>query len=382
MKIVIAPNALKGSLSASEAAEAMLSGVRQAAPGAELVALPVADGGDGFTAVLVDALEAVPKRRTVSGPVGQAVDATWLYSERNRVAVIEMAAAAGLVLLDPAQLAPVTANTRGVGELILAALEQDAQRIVLGIGGSATNDGGMGMAQALGAVFLDNQGKPLEPGGDSLIDIAAIDTTGLDPRLKQVNIQVICDVDNPLLGDRGAARVFGPQKGATPQQVEELEAGMEHLVDVLDAQLDIDVRNVPGAGAAGGLGAGAIVFLDAELQPGAEVVLDLLGFDEVLKGADLVFTAEGQLDGQTAFGKAPAAVAQRSRAAGIPCIAIAGSLGEGVEDLAAVGIDAVYSLCDGPVSLADAMANAAKLIKATATQAMNTFLAGHRAGIL
>ena len=382
MKIVIAPNALKGSLSASEAAEAMLAGVRQAAPGAELVALPVADGGDGFTAVLVDALEAVPKRRTVSGPVGQAVDATWLYSERNRVAVIEMAAAAGLVLLDPAQLAPVTANTRGVGELILAALEQGAQRIVLGIGGSATNDGGMGMAQALGAVFLDNQGKPLEPGGDSLIDIAAIDTTGLDPRLKQVNIQVICDVDNPLLGDRGAVRVFGPQKGATPQQVEELEAGMEHLVDVLDAQLGIDVRNVPGAGAAGGLGAGAIVFLDAELQPGAEVVLDLLGFDEVLKGADLVFTAEGQLDGQTAFGKAPAAVAQRSRAAGIPCIAIAGSLGEGVEDLAAVGIDAVYSLCDGPVSLADAMANAAKLIKATATQAMNTFLAGHRAGIL
>jgi len=382
VKIVIAPNALKGSLSASEAAEAMLAGVRQAAPGAELVALPVADGGDGFTAVLVDALEAVPKRRTVSGPVGQAVDATWLYSERNRVAVIEMAAAAGLVLLDPAQLAPVTANTRGVGELILAALEQGAQRIVLGIGGSATNDGGMGMAQALGAVFLDNQGKPLEPGGDSLIDIAAIDTTGLDPRLKQVNIQVICDVDNPLLGDRGAVRVFGPQKGATPQQVEELEAGMEHLVDVLDAQLGIDVRNVPGAGAAGGLGAGAIVFLDAELQPGAEVVLDLLGFDEVLKGADLVFTAEGQLDGQTAFGKAPAAVAQRSRAAGIPCIAIAGSLGEGVEDLAAVGIDAAYSLCDGPVSLADAMANAAKLIKATATQAMNTFLAGHRAGIL
>ena len=360
----------------------MLAGVRQAAPGAELVALPVADGGDGFTAVLVDALEAVPKRRTVSGPVGQAVDATWLYSERNRVAVIEMAAAAGLVLLDPAQLAPVTANTRGVGELILAALEQGAQRIVLGIGGSATNDGGMGMAQALGAVFLDNQGKPLEPGGDSLIDIAASDTTGLDPRLKQVNIQVICDVDNPLLGDRGAVRVFGPQKGATPQQVEELEAGMEHLVDVLDAQLGIDVRDVPGAGAAGGLGAGAIVFLGTQLQPGAELVLDLLGFDEVLKGADLVFTAEGQLDGQTAFGKAPAAVAQRSRAAGIPCIAIAGSIGEGVEDLAAIGIDAAYSLCDDPVSLADAMANAAKLIKATATQAMNTFLAGHRAGIL
>jgi glycerate kinase len=285
-------------------------------------------------------------------------------------------------LLDPTQLAPMTANTRGVGELILTALEQGAERIILGIGGSATNDGGMGMAQALGAVFVDTQGRPLEPGGGSLIEIAAIDITGLDPRLKEVNIQVICDVDNPLLGEQGAARVFGPQKGATPQQVAALEAGLAHFGDVLDAQFGIDVRDVPGAGAAGGLGAGAIVFLDADLQPGAEVVLDLLGFDEVLKGADLVFTAEGQLDAQTAFGKAPAAVAQRARAAGIPCIAIAGSLGEGVEGLAAIGIDTAYSLCNGQLSLADAMANAAELIKATATQAMNNFCVGHRAGIL
>jgi len=378
VKIVIAPNALKGSLSAREAAEALMAGVRQAVPDAELVSLPVADGGDGFAAVLVDVLEAVPQRCTVSGPVGRAVTASYLYSAATRTAVIEMAAAAGLALLDPAQLAPMTANTRGVGELILAAMEQGAQRIILGIGGSATNDGGMGMAQALGASFRDRQGQPLQAGGGSLIEIETIDITGLDPRLDRVQIQVICDVDNPLLGERGAARVFAPQKGATAQQVTELETGLAHFADVIDAQLGIDVRAVPGAGAAGGLGAGTIAFLGAELQPGAEVVLDLLGFDEALKGADLVFTAEGRLDGQTAFGKAPAAVARHARAAGVPCIAIAGSLGEGVECLASIGVDAAYSLCPGPVSQAYAMANAAELIKATATQIMHTFCAGHR----
>lgn len=379
MKIVIAPNALKGSLSATEAAEAIKAGVRQAVPDVEIVALPVADGGDGFIAVLGEALGAVPQRQPVSGPVGQTVDADWLYSEGQCTAVIEIATASGLALIDPTQRAPMTANTRGVGELILTALEQGAQRILLGIGGSATNDGGMGMAQALGAVFVDSRGRSLEPGGGSLIEIAAIDITGLDPRLKEVNIQVICDVDNPLLGEQGAARVFGPQKGATPQQVAALEAGLAQFADVLDAQLGIDVRDVPGAGAGGGLGAGAIVFLGSELQPGAEVVLDLLGFNDVLKGADLVITAEGQLDGQTAFGKAPAAVAQRARAAGIPCIAIAGSLGEGVEGLAAIGIDAAYSLCGGSVSRAEAMLNAANLIKMTATQAVRAFRAGYRA---
>lgn len=381
MKILIAPNALKGSLSACEAAEALATGSRRALPNAELVLLPVADGGDGLARVLGDALQATPQSLPVTGPVGQPVKATWLYSRENRTAVIEMAAAAGLALLDPSKLAPMTASTYGVGELILAALDKGAQRILLGIGGSATTDGGMGMAKALGVVFRDAQGSILEANGYRLSEIAEIDTTGLDTRLGAVQIQVICDVDNPLLGARGAATVFAPQKGADTTQVKQLEAGLTHFAEVLDSSLGKDVRNTPGAGAAGGLGAGSIAFLDAGLQPGAELVLDLLHFDEALKGADLVITAEGRLDGQTAFGKAPAAVARRARAAGIPCIAIAGSLGDGMDALDAIGITAAYTLCRGPASLADAMLNAASHLQETATQVIKTFCAGREAGI-
>ena len=379
MKIVIAPNALKGSLTAGEAAQALASGIRRALPTADLVLLPVADGGDGFTEVLADALDAVPCHCSVRGPVGQSVNATFLYSERSRTAVIEMAAAAGLILLDSKRLAPMTANTRGVGELILAALDRGAERIILGIGGSATVDGGTGMAQSLGARFIDAHDRLVDPGGGSLIEIATIDFENLDPRIEKTEFQVVCDVNNPLLGDYGAARVFGPQKGATQQQVAELEAGLEHFASLLDTQLNIDVRAIPGAGAAGGLGGGSLAFLGAELQPGAELVLDLLDFDKVLNGADLVITAEGQLDGQTAAGKAPAAVAGRARAAGIPCIAIAGSLGADTEDLADAGIDAAVSLCRGPVSLEYAMTNAAQLMEATATQVITTFCAGYKA---
>jgi len=381
VKILIAPNALKGSLSACEAAEALATGSRRALPNAELVLLPVADGGDGLARVLGDALQATPQSLPVTGPVGQPVKATWLYSRENRTAVIEMAAAAGLALLDPSKLAPMTASTYGVGELILAALDKGAQRILLGIGGSATTDGGMGMAKALGVVFRDAQGSILEANGYRLSEIAEIDTTGLDTRLGAVQIQVICDVDNPLLGARGAATVFAPQKGADTTQVKQLEAGLTHFAEVLDSSLGKDVRNTPGAGAAGGLGAGSIAFLDAGLQPGAELVLDLLHFDEALKGADLVITAEGRLDGQTAFGKAPAAVARRARAAGIPCIAIAGSLGDGMDALDAIGITAAYTLCRGPASLADAMLNAASHLQETATQVIKTFCAGREAGI-
>jgi glycerate kinase len=381
VKIVIAPNALKGSLSAREAAKALAAGSLRAQPNAELVLLPVADGGDGLTRVLGDALQATPQSLPVTGPVGQPVEATWLYSRNNRTAVIEMAAAAGLALLDPAKLAPMTASTCGVGELILAALDKGAQRILLGIGGSATTDGGMGMAKALGVVFRDTQGNILEANGDHLIEIAEIDMTGVDTRLEAVQIQVICDVDNPLLGARGAATVFAPQKGADATQVEQLEAGLTHFADMLGSSLGKDVRDTPGAGAAGGLGAGAMAFLDAVLQPGAELVLDLLNFDDALKGADLVITAEGRLDGQTAFGKAPAAVARHARAAGIPCIVIAGSLGDGTDTLDDIGITAAYSLCRGPVSLEDAMLNAVSYLQETATEVIKTFCAGREAGV-
>ncbi|MFQ5642301.1 MAG: glycerate kinase [Thiogranum sp.] len=381
MKIVIAPNALKGSLSAREAADALAAGVREALPEAERLPLPVADGGDGLLQVLGDALQAMPMSLPVSGPAGQPVDAGWLYNRASHTAVIELATAAGLALPGPAGPAPMTANTFGVGQLVLAALDAGAQRILLGIGGSASTDGGMGMAQALGVVFRDAHGKPLEAGGKHLIEIAAIDTGALDARLGAVQVQVICDVDNPLLGKHGAAAVFAPQKGASATQVAQLETGLGHFADLLDSSLGKDVRDKPGAGAAGGLGAGAMAFLDAELQAGAELVLDILNFDDALSNADLVITAEGQLDEQTAFGKAPAAVARRARAAGVPCIAIAGCLGDGVDTLADIGITAVYALCEGPVSQQDAMRNAAGYLQTTATRAVKTFCAGREADI-
>ena len=373
MKIVIAPNALKGSLSAAEAAQALAAGTRQALPDAELVQLPVADGGDGLLRVLGDALQAVPQSLRVTGPTGATIEAGWLYSRETRTAVIEMAAAAGLALLDPAGLAALTAHTRGVGELIRAALDEGAQKILLGIGGSASTDGGMGMAQALGVVFRDAQGNPLAAGGEHLIDIAGIDTAGLDTRLGTVQVQVICDVDNPLLGSRGAAAVFAPQKGADAAQVLQLEAGLTHYADVLHSDLGKQVRDHPGAGAAGGLGAGAMAFLGATLHPGAELVLDILNFDKTLMGADLVISAEGQLDAQTACGKAPAAVARRARAAGIPCVVIAGRFGEGVDTLADIGITAAYALCQGQVTQDDAMLHAASYLQSTAERVTRIF---------
>jgi glycerate kinase len=377
LKIVIAPNALKGSLSARAAAAAMARGVRRAAPQAELVLLPVADGGDGLLEVLEDALQVERLPLSVTGPLNSPVGASFLYDPSRRLAVIEMATAAGLALLTPDRYNPLDATSFGVGELVKAALDQGAARIILGIGGSATNDGGTGMARALGARFLDQDGNELPGDGASLAQVNNISLDGLDPRLGQVDIQVISDVDNPLLGEHGAARVFAPQKGASPEQVIQLEAGLAQLADVIEQDLGQDVRELPGAGAAGGLGAGLIAFLQAELTPGAELVLELLELKQALAGADLVLTAEGQLDEQTRHGKAPAAVATRARALGIPCLALAGSLGPGSETLLASGIDASFSLCPGPVNPAQAMQEASQYLAAATEQVLRCFLAGY-----
>jgi glycerate kinase len=290
-----------------------------------------------------------------------------------------MATAAGLALLPSAALDPMQATTFGVGELLLQALDLGAQRIILGIGGSATNDGGTGLAQALGARFLDVQGNELAGNAAALTRIAHIDLEPLDPRLRQILIEVICDVDNPLLGEHGAARVFAPQKGASPAQVAEIEAGLNHLAGLVEQQLGLDIRTLRGGGAAGGLGAGLVAFLQAELRPGAAVVLELTGFEAALAGASLVLTAEGRLDSQTAHGKAPAVVARLAGSQGIPCIAIAGSLGAGLEALQAAGITACFSLCPGPVSLDAAMQQAAPLLRRTCEQAVRCFLAGNPA---
>jgi len=376
LKIVLAPNALKGSLTATQAAEAMAHGIARVDPAIQPVLIPVADGGDGLTEILITALHGQAQHATVTGPDGVPVRAMFCHVPARRLAVIEMAAASGLALLPPARRHPLLTTTRGVGELIRAALALDMGHLIIGIGGSATNDGGIGMATALGATFLDAAGAPVRPIGAALETIEHLDLRGLDPRLTRVQIEAICDVDNPLLGERGAAQVYGPQKGATPAQVQQLDAGLAQLAMVIERDLGLDVRELPGAGAAGGLGAGLKAFLNATLRRGIDVVLDLVELNAALPGADLVLTAEGQIDAQTAFGKAPAGVAQRAHALGIPCIAIAGSLCGKPDALHALGINAVFSLCPGPISLDQAMTHSSTYLAAAAEQAVRAFLAG------
>jgi len=376
MKVVLAPNAFKGSLTAVEAAEAMARGVTRACDSAAIVRVPVADGGDGLTEVLLDALQGEIRTVTVKGPRGDPVQASFCYVPKLDLAAIEMATASGLALLPEGQRNPLLTTTYGTGQLIAAALDLGVSHIIIGIGGSATNDGGIGMAAALGMRFLDSNGQPVEPVGGALQAIQRIDTSGLNPRINKVRFEAICDVDNPLLGPKGAAYVYGPQKGATPEQIKELDAGLANLAAVIESDLGLDIRTLPGAGAAGGLGAGLRAFLNAELRRGVDLVLDLVGLEEKLDSADLVLTTEGQIDFQTAYGKAPAGVAIRARARGIPCIALAGSVGGGLQELHAIGINAVFSLCPGPVSLEQAMQRGAEYLEAATEQAVRAFLAG------
>lgn len=376
MKVVVAPNAFKGSMTATDAAEAMARGVLNACPQAEVIKVPVADGGDGLAEVLLDALDGEARTITVKGPRGSPVQAAFCFAPALNLAAIEMASASGLALLAAAQQNPLLTTTYGTGELISAALDLNVDHIVVGIGGSATNDGGIGMAAALGARFLDAEGDDVEPVGGSLQNIRRIDVSGLDERIARVRFEAICDVDNPLLGPDGAAHVYGPQKGAGPEQVKQLDAGLANLAAIIEADLGRDVRELPGAGAAGGLGAGLHAFVNAELRRGVDLVLELVGLEEQLTAAELVLTGEGQIDFQTAFGKAPAGVALRAKAHGIPCIVMAGGIGERISDLHQVGIDAVFSLCPGPVTLEQAMAQGPDYLCAATEQVMRGFLAG------
>lgn len=376
-RIVVAPNAFKGCLSASEAARAMAVGIARAMPAAELIRVPVADGGDGLVDVAHEALGGSLHRCSVTGPLFERREAAFCHVPAERFAAVEMALASGLALVPLEQRDPTRTTTLGTGELIGAALAQGVSRIGVGIGGSATTDGGLGMATALGVRFLDKAGQEVRPVGGELGRIHRIDMNGLDPRLKGVRIEAVCDVDNPLCGPKGAAAVYGPQKGATPEQVKLLDEGLANLADVIERDLGVACRDLPGAGAAGGLGAGLHAFLGAELRRGVDLVLDLVGLDDKLTDAILVLTGEGQIDFQTAFGKAPAGVGERALAHGIPCVAIAGSVGEGVDTLAKVGITAVFSLCSRPMTLDDAMAQAAPLLEQAAEQVGRLFQASH-----
>lgn len=368
LNILIAPNALKGSLTANEALNAIEQGVYKARSDVNTFALPIADGGDGLIDALNVGINASILTAEVSNPLGEKVHARFLYDALQKLAVIEMAEAAGLRLLNPNQLNPMHASSYGVGELILAALDAGATSLILGIGGSATNDAGMGMAIALGTKFYDSDAKELPGNAASLKQISRIETKNLDKRLAQLQWQVACDVDNPLLGKNGAAEIYGPQKGANVEQVKQIDSGLQHWADCVESITQKKVRNIPGAGAAGGLGACLMAIFNAELKPGAELVLDLLNLDALLKKADLVITTEGCLDKQTLFGKAPAIIARKSAEKNIPCVVIAGQVSDDLNDLYDYGINSAYSLCSGPMDLEYAMHNAAKLLEQCAEQ--------------
>ncbi len=376
MKIVAAPNAFKGSLTATEAAVAMEEGIRKILPGAEVVRVPVADGGDGLVDVAVEALDGEVRTVEVTGPRNTPLKADFCYVRSRDLVTVEMALASGLALLPKEQRDPLRTTSFGTGELIRAALDLGVGRISVGIGGSATNDGGTGMAQALGVRFLDRHGRELPGNGASLAAIAKIDLSGLDPRIGRTTIEAVCDVDNPFYGQDGAAFVYGPQKGASTQQVAELDQGLRNLAQVIHRDLGIDVADMPGAGAAGGLGGGLHAFFGARLCRGIDLIFDLVGLPEKLEHADLVLTGEGQIDFQTVFGKAPAGVGAAAKARNIPCFGIAGSVGKELGDLHESGIDAVFSLCYGPMTLEEAMENSAENVSRITEQILRAFLAG------
>ncbi len=362
MKIIIAPDSFKDSLSAEGVAAAIAEGLTRVWPEAQLVLCPMADGGEGTVESVLAACEGELRTTAVQGPLGTSVEAHWGWLAASHTAIIEMAEASGLQLVPVSQRDACTSSTFGTGELILAALDAGAQRIILAIGGSATNDGGAGALQALGLKLLDDQGQTLARGGLALDALARIDLEGLDPRLAQVRFEIAADVNNPLCGEHGASAIFGPQKGASPQQVQQLDRALGHFADHCVHVLPRDVRDEPGSGAAGGLGFAAKAFLGAQFRPGVEVVAELVGLEQAVRGADLVITGEGRFDAQTLRGKTPFGVARVARQHGVPVIVLAGTLGQGYEQMYQHGVEAAFALASGPMTLEQACAEAPRLL--------------------
>ncbi|KTT58725.1 glycerate kinase [Pseudomonas rhizoryzae] len=366
MKIVIAPDSFKESLSAAGVASALARGLRQALPQAELVECPLGDGGEGTLDAVLAATGGEVRQAQVTGPLGEPVKARWGWLAEQRTAFVEMASASGLELVPKARRDVLAATSRGTGELLRAALDAGAERLVLAIGGSATNDGGAGLLQALGVRLLDEQGQELVPGGAALAQLGRIELTDLHPRLADVEMIIAADVDNPLCGPQGASHIFGPQKGASPDQVRQLDAALAHFATITAAILGRDFKDQPGAGAAGGVGFAALAFLQATFRSGIEVVAELVGLEAALQDADLALTGEGRLDGQTLRGKTPAGVLRLARRHGVPVVAVAGSLGEGYDALYDQGLMAAFSLVPGPLSLDEALTQAEVLLERTA----------------
>lgn len=376
MRILIAPDSFKESLTAVQVAEYMAAGVRKVYPEAGIKQVPLSDGGEGLTESLTSAMGGVIKYCQVTGPLGEKVHAAYGMVD-SHTAIIEMAQASGLELVPRHQRNPMTATTFGTGELIKAALDEGCRTIIIGIGGSATNDGGAGMAQALGARLLDSSGREISWGGAGLLQLERIDITHLDPRLAEAEVRVACDVNNPLFGPQGASYVYGPQKGADADMVKTLDQALQHWAKVINRDMGMDVANIPGAGAAGGLGAGLLAFAGGKLQPGLDLVLDVLHMEDILaSGLDLVITGEGSINEQSLYGKVPVGLARRAKQHGIPVVAIVGSIGPGAEAAYQHGIDALLSIAPGPITLDESLNRAGELIREAAHTALRLFRIG------
>lgn len=363
MKILIAPDSYKNALSALQVAKCIEKGILKSMPGAETLTVPMADGGEGTVESVVDATGGRYIKVRVRDPLSREVESSFGISGDGSTAVIEMAAASGIQLITAEERNPMLTTTHGTGELIRRALDEGCRTLLLGIGGSATNDLGTGMAGALGVRFLSARGTEVAPGGGTLCDVAEIDMCGLDPRIAEASILVACDVTNPLTGPEGASHVYGPQKGATPEMVEQLDENLAYLAGLIKTQLGLEVAEIPGAGAAGGLGAGLVAFLGAELVEGVPAIAGRINLDREVKWADLVITGEGRMDFQTQFGKTPFGVARIAKQYDKPVIAVAGTIGEGAEVLHDLGIDVLYSIIERPMSLDEAIADTPNLLE-------------------
>ncbi|MED4910412.1 glycerate kinase [Brevibacillus centrosporus] len=373
MKIVIAPDSFKGSLTALEVAKSIALGVRKSMPASEIVIKPMADGGEGTLQCLVDATGGKLLYSPVKNPLGRDITAPLGILGDGVTCVIELAAAAGLYLINEEERNPLHTTTYGFGQLIRAGLDLGCRRFILGIGGSATNDGGAGMLQALGFQLLDQRDQAIAFGGGALARLKRLDNSQADPRLNECQFIVACDVTNPFVGPNGASHVFGPQKGATPEMVAQLDDSLRRFADLIYQTEGIAIHDLPGTGAAGGVAGALLAFLGGQLQSGIQIVLETTGLPDALTGADLVITGEGQVDYQTAQGKTPTGVARLAKQSGIPCLVLAGSVGKGIEALYQEGVTAVFCIANKPMTLEQSMRQAPELLAQTAEQAIRLF---------
>ena len=378
MRIIAAPDSFKGRLSSAAAAQAIEHGVHAVFPEAEVIKVPIADGGEGTVDALISGGRGQLMQTTVENPLGQPVQAKWglLKNADSYTAVIEMAEASGLLLIPEDKRDIRRAGTYGTGQLIRAALDQGARRIIIGIGGSATNDGGAGMAQALGAGLLDSEGHALAHGGAALALLDRIELQDLDPRLKETEILIASDVNNPLCGPKGASAVYGPQKGASPEIVQELDAALFHYNTIARRDIGIDANGIAGSGAAGGLGAGLMLFTNGRMCNGIQLILETIAFEKLLTDVSLVITGEGHTDAQTAHGKAPVGIARLAKKQQIPVLCLSGALGSDADEVLTQGIDAIAATPCSPISLEKCISQAEALLTQAAARSMQLIKIG------